>query len=47
MTKQLQLELEVPAGMKAIYRPYITLKNGQRLWARQCGKKAFRLIVPA
>lgn len=24
-----------------IFTPYITLKNGQRLYARQFGKKAF------
>jgi|GEM_PF-2261677 len=34
-------------GETVIYRPYITLKNGTKLWARQFGKKAFRLVVPA
>lgn len=24
-----------------VYTPYITLKNGQRLYAKQFGKKAF------
>lgn len=24
-----------------VFRPYITLKNGQRLYAKQFGKKAF------
>ena len=24
-----------------IFRPYITLRNGRRLYAWQCGKKAF------
>lgn len=26
-----------------IYTPYITLKNGKRIWAKQYGKKAFRI----
>lgn len=47
MAKQLTLKLPLPPGTKEIFRPFITLKNGQRLWAWQCGKKAFRLIVPA
>lgn len=47
MSKQLNLELNLPEGMKVIYRPFITLKNGQRLWAWQRGLKAFRLVVPA
>lgn len=28
-----------------IFRPYITLKNGTILWARQVGKKAFPIKV--
>jgi hypothetical protein len=28
-------------GMEWICRPYITLKNGQRLYASSVGKKAF------
>lgn len=28
-----------------IFRPYITLKNGTVLWARQVGKKAFPIRV--
>ena len=31
--------------VKYIFRPYITLKNGQRLYAWQRGKKAFRIPV--
>lgn len=29
-----------------IYRAYITLRNGRRLYARQKGKKAFAFWVP-
>ena len=42
-----QEKQKVPDGMKEIFRPFITLKNGQRLWAWQKGKKVFRLVVPA
>lgn len=28
-------------GMELICRPWITLKNGQRLYAKNVGKKAF------
>jgi hypothetical protein len=28
-----------------IFRPYITLKNGRRLYASQCGLKAFPLKI--
>ena len=37
---------KVPEGYTVIYRPYITLRNGKRLYAAQVGLKAFRLIVP-
>lgn len=47
MAKQLKLDLPLPPGTKEIYRPFITLKNGQKLWAWQRGLKAFRLVVPA
>ncbi|MGU9992879.1 hypothetical protein [Bordetella avium] len=46
MSKQLSFNFPLPEGMKMIFRPYITLKNGQRLWAKQVGKRAFPLIVP-
>ena len=29
-----------------IYRPYITTKDGRRIWAKWFGKKAFRLELP-
>lgn len=28
-----------------IYSAYITLKNGHRIYAKDCGKKAFRFWV--
>lgn len=28
-----------------VFTPYITLRNGRRLYAKQCGKKAFRFVV--
>lgn len=33
-------------GYKLIFRAYITLKNGKRLYASSCGLKAFPLWVP-
>ena len=29
-----------------IYRPYITTKDGRKIWAKWFGKKAFRIEVP-
>lgn len=28
-----------------IYRPWITLKNGTRIYAKNYGKKVFRLVI--
>ena len=36
-----------PEGKKEICRPYITLKNGKRLYAAAYGKKAFCFYVNA
>jgi hypothetical protein len=36
----------VPEGYEVVYTAYITLRNGKRLYARACGRKAWRLIVP-
>lgn len=35
----------VPEGYTVVYTPYITLKNGKRLYAATYGLKAFRLKV--
>jgi hypothetical protein len=35
----------VPEGYTVIYRPYITLRNGRRLYAASYGLKAWRLVV--
>ena len=45
MTQKKQL-LTVPEGYKLVFRPWITLKNGQKLYASQVGKRAFPLLVP-
>lgn len=45
--KQLNLALPIPDGYKLIFRAFITLKNGKRLFAKQCGIRAFPLIVKA
>ncbi len=39
-------EMPVPAGHKLIFRPYITLRNGKKLWARTVGLRAFPIVVP-
>ncbi len=44
--KQLKLQLPIPEGHKVIFRSFITLKNGKKLYAKQCGKRAFPIIVP-
>lgn len=36
---------EVPEGYQVIYVAWITLRNGQRLYASTCGLRAFRLVV--
>lgn len=33
------------AEFEYIFTPFITLKDGRRLYARECGKKAFRIPV--
>ena len=45
--KQLRLPLDVPAGYVVVFRPFITLRNGRKLWAKQVGKRAFPLVVKA
>ena len=44
--KQNKLPIPIPEGFMLVFRPWITLKNGQKLYARQVGKRAFPLIVP-
>jgi hypothetical protein len=36
---------EVPEGCTVIFTPYITLKNGKRLYASAYGRKVWRLVV--
>jgi hypothetical protein len=35
----------VPEGYTVIYRPWVTLRNGRRIYATTYGLKAFRLLV--
>ncbi len=35
----------VPEGCTVIYTPYITLKNGKRLYASNYGRKSWRIVV--
>lgn len=47
MATQQRFDFPIPEGMKLIFRPFITLKNGQKLWARQRGKRVFAFLVKA
>ncbi|MEM1132650.1 MAG: hypothetical protein AAGH53_06925 [Pseudomonadota bacterium] len=38
---------KVPPGKRIIFRPWITLKNGKRLYASAVGKRAFPILVDA
>lgn len=41
-----QLKLPLPSdGYTVVFRPYITLKNGKRLYAKHYGKRAFPIIT--
>ena len=35
----------VPEGFTVIYRPWITLRNGKKLYAAAYGRTAWRLVV--
>jgi len=37
----------VPPGKKVIFRRWITLKNGKRLYASAVGLKAFPILIDA
>lgn len=43
--KQLSFPFELPEGYVVVFRPWITLKNGRRLYASAYGKRAFPLII--
>lgn len=34
-----------PRGPREVFTPYIRLRNGRVLWAKECGRKAFRFLV--
>lgn len=44
---QRNLPLSVPKGYVVRFVAYITLKNGKRLYAKACGKRAFPIVVKA
>lgn len=44
---QQKLPLSIPQGYVLRFVAYITLKNGKRLYAKACGKRAFPMIVKA
>lgn len=35
----------VPEGYTVVFTPYITLKNGKKLYAANYGRKVWRLVV--
>jgi hypothetical protein len=43
--EQYRLELPIPEGYKVIYRPWRTLKDGTRVYAKTYGKRAFPMLV--
>ena len=45
--KPKQPAVTVPEGYVLRFVAFITLKNGVRLYAKQIGKKAFPIVVPA
>ena len=40
------MDKDKSSGFVYIFRAFITLKDGTRLYARERGKKAFRIAVP-
>lgn len=44
--KQLDFGFPIPEGYEVVFRPFITLKNGTVIWAKQYGKRAFPILVP-
>lgn len=44
---QQKTKLVIPDGYVLKFVAYITLKNGQKLYAKACGKRAFPIIVKA
>ena len=45
MTAQLSLKLPVPEGYEVIFRTSFTDKSGKVHFARNYGKRAFRIVV--
>lgn len=36
-----------PEGYRWVFTPYIRLRDGRILWAKDCGRKVFRFLVAA
>lgn len=47
MRKQLKLDLEIPPGMKLVFRPWRRTSDGKVLWAKHYGLRAWPMLVPA
>jgi hypothetical protein len=43
--QQLSFDFPFPDDHKIVFRAWITLKNGKRLYAQAIGKRAFPLLV--
>lgn len=41
------MAIAVPPGKRLVFRAWITLKDGTRLYARQVGKRAFPILIDA
>jgi hypothetical protein len=39
------VEKDVPEGYTVLYTPWITLRNGRRLYASAYGRKVWRILV--
>jgi len=42
---EVSLNTELPNGKTIIYRPYFKTKDGRTIWARDYGKKVFRIVI--
>ena len=47
MKRKAKSEKAAPKGPRIIFRPWITLRNGKKLYAAQFGLKAFAIKIRA
>lgn len=45
--EQLKLPLPIPEGYVLVFRPWRTLKNGKRIYAKTYGFRAFPMLMKA